>query len=110
MSEADLAALVEAMWRTKRDLVVDRLRSVVAALQQGAADPDAAADAHRLAGALGTYGRPGSELAQQAERALRSGEVPPGLADALLALVEQGALDGHQQAAGDHQQQGDAQR
>lgn len=110
MSGSDLGALVEAVWLRQRPRVEARLHAVVAALRTGAADEGAAHEAHRLAGALGTYGRPGSDLAREAERALTSGQVPPGLAAALLALVEQGALDRHEQAAGDEQQQGDAER
>ena len=109
MSADPLAAIVEAMWCAQRDRIVARLLRVVNALEAGVADPTSASDAHRLAGALGTYGRPGSELSREAERALLSGQVEPGLAAALLALVEQGALDGQQQTAGDEQQQRDAQ-
>lgn len=107
---SELEDMVEAVWLRQRPRVEARLHRVVAALQAGGADPDAAHEAHKLAGALGTYGRAGSDLAQQAERALLDGEVPGGLAGALLALVEQGALDRHEQAAGDEQHQRDAQR
>lgn len=107
---SDLEDLVERVWQRQRPQVEERLHRVVSALRAGAVDPQAAVEAHKLAGALGTYGRPGSELAGRAERALRGEGSGEGLAAALLALVEQGALDRQEQAAGDEQQQGDPQR
>ncbi len=106
----ELEDLVEAVWQRQRPRVLGRLEVVVGALRAGVADQEAAREAHVLAGALGTYGRPGSSLLRRAELALTSGDVPSGLSAEVLALVEQGALDRHQQAPGDEQQQGDAQR
>ena len=75
-------AFVEQMWAKHRTRVLGRLEIVCSALEDLAArrQPDrdpAAHEAHILAGALGMYGRPGSELLREVELALKE----PGDAD-----------------------------
>jgi hypothetical protein len=89
-----VADVVEAMWQRNRARLLARLDRVEAALraQSPAAPVDTAAaeDAHVLAGALGTYGRPGSELLKQVELALarRSEHDPIPLAEQVRRLAD----------------------
>lgn len=89
-----LAQVVEQVWQRNRERVLARLARTEVALRDLAggvpADAGAAQDAHVLAGALGTYGRPGSELLKLAELALSGrGEADPlALADEVRRLTE----------------------
>jgi HPt (histidine-containing phosphotransfer) domain-containing protein len=99
-----LDAAIAALWRDARPRALDRvatLESAVAALRDGALGADAAAEAtreaHKLAGALGTFGMPaGSRHARAVEQRLAVGAGPgdaAALADevaALRAVVEAG--------------------
>lgn len=76
--EDALAAALDRLWQANRATLLARGEVVLAALEAVAADlpadrAAAARDAHVLAGALGTYGRPGSELFAEAERVLADG-------------------------------------
>jgi hypothetical protein len=71
--------LLAELWQQNRDAVLERLRlvmSAVGAIAEGASPADdereaAVVAAHKLAGALGTYGFPeGSAVASRAESAL----------------------------------------
>jgi HPt (histidine-containing phosphotransfer) domain-containing protein len=71
----DLAAAMDRLWTANRPKMLARGQAVLAALEDAAAgrpvDRTAAArEAHTLAGALGTYGRPGSALFAEIERVL----------------------------------------
>lgn len=71
----DLAAAMARLWTANRPKILARATTVLAALEDLAAgrsyDREAAArEAHTLAGALGTYGRPGSALFSEVERVL----------------------------------------
>ena len=66
---------MERLWTANRPKILARAATVLAALEDAAAgrpyDREAAArEAHTLAGALGTYGRPGSALFAEVERVL----------------------------------------
>lgn len=89
-----LAAALDRLWRTNGPELRARAERVRAALtDSGGATGDQAGavrDAHVLAGALGTYGRPGSELFATAE-ALLARELPdddPGARVALAAEIQ----------------------
>ncbi len=73
-----LAAALDRLWQRNGPELRVRAERVLAALAapdgSGADRAAAVSDAHVLAGALGTYGRPGSELFATAE-ALLGGEV-----------------------------------
>lgn len=89
--------LVALLWARNRDRVlghVAELSGGLAALAEGRpADTVALARlAHRLAGSLGTYGRPGSDVARRVERAL-AGEYEAAAAAGLLADVRSLAAD-----------------
>jgi HPt (histidine-containing phosphotransfer) domain-containing protein len=92
-----LEAAIAALWADARDRALERVAVVeaaVAALGAGTLDPEAAADAtseaHKLAGALGTFGMPaGTTHARAIERALAAGATPdeaPALAEEAAAL------------------------
>jgi HPt (histidine-containing phosphotransfer) domain-containing protein len=101
---AGLDAAIAALWHDAQPRALGRvevLEAAVAALASGALDPDAAAEAtreaHKLAGALGTFGMPaGSERARAIEQRLAAGATTsdaPALAGdvaALRAIVEAG--------------------
>ncbi len=98
MSPVDpLAAALDRLWSANRATILARGEIVLAALEAGAAaEPPvcqaAAREAHVLAGALGTYGRPGSELFAEVERALAepvadSAELASRVREALRALT-----------------------
>ena len=66
-----LAAALDRLWRTNGPELRARAERVLAALADPGGDrADAVRDAHVLAGALGTYGRAGSELFAAAEALL----------------------------------------
>lgn len=100
MSSSDFDEVLAEMWLGFADLARSRvgdLEAYSAALAAGeAADPlrDAAtSSAHKLAGALGSYRRPGSEEAGRLEALLRAPGAPPAgevaaLVGALRAAVE----------------------
>lgn len=75
--EDAMAAILERAWERNHERVLGRLDRVALALEQLAGgsggDTSATNEAHVLAGALGTYGRPGSPLLREAELCL-SGE------------------------------------
>lgn len=75
----DLAAALDGLWLANRDKMLARGAAVLAALEDAAAGRPvdlgtAARGAHALAGALGTYGRPGSALFAEIERVLDGDE------------------------------------
>jgi HPt (histidine-containing phosphotransfer) domain-containing protein len=99
-----LEAAIAALWRDAQPRALDRvvvLEAAVAALRDGALDEPAAGEAtgeaHKLAGALGTFGMPdGSTRARAIELRLAGGagaddasELAEGVA-ALRAIVEAG--------------------
>ena len=78
MTDAALAAVLARMWADLAPVAVARVDVVEAysaALSAGQEDADlrisAAGAAHQLAGALGSYGRPGSDEAAELELLLR---------------------------------------
>jgi len=104
-SERDLVDAVARLWESRRDGFAERVRcvevAVLALLDGTLTEPlrsEAEREAHRLAGALGTYGVPGgSELAREVEEGLTLNrldvENAPHLAELVLALgreVERG--------------------
>ena len=96
----DLAAAMARLWTANRPKILARATTVLAALEDRAAgrsyDREAAArEAHTLAGALGTYGRPGSALFRRwsgswpASRGLRARGRPASCAERVRrALLE----------------------
>lgn len=87
MSSSELDAVVAELWAGFVPLALRRVQAVeayAAALSSGAQDPElraaAATAAHKLAGALGTYGRPGSEQAARLEGLLAEGAPAPAAA------------------------------
>jgi HPt (histidine-containing phosphotransfer) domain-containing protein len=92
----DLDATIAALWREARPRVLARIDVVAqaaAALRAGRLDADLAAharrEAHKLAGALGTFGLPdGTETARAVEQRLEAG---PSAADepALTAATQE---------------------
>ena len=82
----EVADAVERLWHSNRPKILTRLRQVVSAVEQlacgGEVDrAEAQRQAHALAGALGTYRRPGSPLLKEVEQALASPEDDrPGMA------------------------------
>src|SRR4051794_13184070 len=99
-----LDAAIAALWRDAQPRALERvevLEAAVAALAAGALDADAAAEAtreaHKLAGALGTFGMPSGTIRARAieQRLTRgvtaadAGELGEGVA-ALRAIVESG--------------------
>jgi HPt (histidine-containing phosphotransfer) domain-containing protein len=99
-----LDAAIAALWRDARPRALERvhvIESAVAALGAGAIEApladEATREAHKLAGALGTFGMPaGTTHARAIEQRLAAGAVPadaPELAEgvaALRAVVEAG--------------------
>jgi HPt (histidine-containing phosphotransfer) domain-containing protein len=92
-----LDAAIAALWRDARPRVLGRvatLEAAVAALRDGVLGADAAAEAtreaHKLAGALGTFGMPdGTRHARAVERRLAEGA---GAADAAGLAADVAAL------------------
>jgi HPt (histidine-containing phosphotransfer) domain-containing protein len=93
----DLEAAIAALWADARDRAlkrVDVVEGAVRALAGGSLDEARAAEAtreaHKLAGALGTFGMPaGTAHARTIERALASGATPadaPALVEEAVAL------------------------
>jgi HPt (histidine-containing phosphotransfer) domain-containing protein len=93
----DLEAAIAALWADARDRAlqrVDVVEGAVRALASGSLDAAAAEEAtreaHKLAGALGTFGMPaGTAHARAIERALAGRATPadaPALAEAAAAL------------------------
>lgn len=104
-AERDLADALSALWTRRRDGFAARVTVIEAAVVRllgGDLDEgpraEATSEAHKLAGALGTFGVPGgSELARELEHALAADQVhaadAPRLAELVLALgreVERG--------------------
>lgn len=91
----ELEATIAAVWARHRATACAQLvvvRSAAEAERAGGVDHErrvaAAAEAHKLAGALGVYGFPhGSHLCLRAEQALRSGAAED--AAALVPALEQ---------------------
>jgi hypothetical protein len=82
VTDAGLADALERLWAVNRPNILARAAAVLAALEDAAAERPfdrevAAREAHTLAGALGTYGRPGSALFAEVERIL-AGEAAGG--------------------------------
>ena len=78
LTAPDLDAVLASMWAVFAPLArtrVELLEAYTAALVAGQDDPElrrpAATAAHQLAGALGSYGRPGSDEASALELLLR---------------------------------------
>ena len=92
-----LDAAIAALWRDARPRALERVEQIqtaVAALAAGTLDADAAAaatrEAHKLAGALGTFGMPeGTAHARAIEHALAAG---PAAGDAPALAAEAAAL------------------
>jgi hypothetical protein len=89
--DVELRALLEATWSRNLVRVLGRLDRVAAALDRLTDDGDVTAedvaDAHTLAGALGTYGRPGSDLLRRAELLLSGARDDPAhVAEQVRAL------------------------
>lgn len=85
------AALVAELWERFRGVAEARVAVLERLLAAGEdASPDLRAEAvgaaHKLAGALGTYGRPGSDAARALEHLLRDGG-DLAAADRLVAEV-----------------------
>jgi HPt (histidine-containing phosphotransfer) domain-containing protein len=80
----DLEATIAALWRDAQPRVMARVEVVeaaLAALRSGGLDAELAdearREAHKLAGALGTFGMPGgTDLARTVERRLEAGLCP----------------------------------
>jgi HPt (histidine-containing phosphotransfer) domain-containing protein len=93
-SDADLAAAIAALWNDAQPRALERvavLETAVAALGDGTLDAatadEATGEAHKLAGALGTFGMPaGTERARAIEHRLAGG-VTPADAEELAAGV-----------------------
>lgn len=103
--DRDLTAALAQLWERRRDgfaARVQRVEAAVAALLRGTLEEplraEAEAEAHKLAGALGTFGVPrGSELARELEQSFAAdriaGESAARLNEVVLALgceVERG--------------------
>ena len=93
VTTADLDAVLAQMWAGFAPLArtrVDALEQWLLAYDAGHDDPvlrDAAASAtHKLAGALGSYGRPGSDEASSLEVLLRGPVTPDEVRPYVLAL------------------------
>jgi len=96
--DTDLAAALLALWERRSGAFIRRADVIESALRElrsgSLAEPlreEAEREAHKLAGALGTFGLPaGSELARELEEGLAPGrlshELVPRLAETLLAL------------------------
>lgn len=77
----EMAAVVARVWARVRPTALERLDRVIAAVDALTGDEldqggrrAAIEDAHKLTGALGTYGHPdGSDIARRAERVLEDG-------------------------------------
>ena len=87
-----MSAILEQAWHRQHARVLGRLGRVALALDElaagRAADASATGEAHVLAGALGTYGRPGSPLLREAEVCLSGdGGDPAALARRVRALT-----------------------
>jgi HPt (histidine-containing phosphotransfer) domain-containing protein len=107
-SDADLAAAIAALWDDAQPRAIARvavLEAAVAALAGGALDDATAAEAtgeaHKLAGALGTFGMPeGTKRARAIEQRLAGGATPADADElaadvtALRAIVETGPASG----------------
>ena len=95
MSNDDVQAAIARWWERSRPVVLERigdLEETASALAAGGVAParveQARAEAHKLAGSLGTFGFPrGSEIARELEQELeRGGRNPELLADLLAQL------------------------
>jgi HPt (histidine-containing phosphotransfer) domain-containing protein len=92
----DLDATIASLWRDARPRALGRVAVVeeaLAALRAGRLDPalaeQARGEAHKLAGALGTFGMPlGTDRARAVERRLAAGAAP-GDAPALTAVLRE---------------------
>ena len=93
----DLQAAIAALWLDARARTIGRIETLeeaIAALGDGALEPDLAEharhEAHKLTGALGTFGMPeGSEHARTVELSLENGASAtdaPALAEHVAAL------------------------
>ena len=98
MTTAALDEVLAQMWAGFAPLARSRVEALelwLRALDAGLDDADlgaaAASAAHKLAGALGSYGRPGSDDASALEVLLRSPVTPDQVRPHVLAL--RGAVD-----------------
>jgi HPt (histidine-containing phosphotransfer) domain-containing protein len=90
--DSEVARAIREVWPRVRYVATERLELLIrsaCALGQGPLDEDARAEAlqaaHKLAGALGTYGFPeGSSTARRAERLLDAGRHDPGELDEVV--------------------------
>jgi hypothetical protein len=107
--DQSLQAAIAALWRDSRPRALERvatLEDAVDALRADALDADTAAaatgEAHKLAGALGTFGMPeGTTQARAIERALTAGATAadaPALAERVAVL--RAVVEGGEDAAG----------
>jgi HPt (histidine-containing phosphotransfer) domain-containing protein len=104
LPQSRLDAAIAALWRDAQPRALTRVATIeaaIGALAEGSVDSELAADAireaHKLAGALGTFGMPaGTDRARAIERRLEDGATTddaPVLgaeAQALRAIVEAG--------------------
>ncbi|MGQ0843964.1 MAG: hypothetical protein ACT4QF_07490 [Sporichthyaceae bacterium] len=77
MGEDALAAALAGLWAKNRPLVLERAQTVLRELELASTGQPAdlslaAREAHVLAGALGTYGREGSEVFSEVEQTVVS--------------------------------------
>lgn len=93
VTTADLDAVLARMWAGFAPLArsrVEALEQWLSAYDAGHDDPElrvaAASAAHKLAGALGSYGRPGSDEASALEVLLRGPVSPEQVRPQVLAL------------------------
>jgi HPt (histidine-containing phosphotransfer) domain-containing protein len=93
--EPAIAAAIAAMWESRRHRFAARVAVIEAALAPAAAAPAAEAEraaaereAHKLAGALGTFGlASGSRIARRLELALATGRPEGREAESLARLA-----------------------
>lgn len=100
-------ALVDRMWQRYAGVAAQRvalLEDFAAALADGTTSEvqrsEALTAAHKLAGSLGTYGRPGSERARELEQLLAAGGDLSGV-QVLVAVLRQSVASPVEHAAWD---------
>ncbi|QZY29578.1 Hpt domain-containing protein [Nocardioides coralli] len=72
-------AIIAALWQRFRHRATDHLAVLESWADGHGADDEALTAAHKLAGSLGSYGRPeGSQIALELEQHIRAGTATPG--------------------------------
>lgn len=92
---ADLKTVLDQLWRQYIDLTLSRLQSIECAI---AAAPDvraqAAAEAHKLAGSLGSFGlQEATAAARKIESGLLGHHIPESDLRQYLEIIKQQILD-----------------